>query len=190
MQIRTPSPSRSRAQRGIVAVEFAIGSLFFFALVFGLLELARAIYLWNTVAHVTRTAARGAAMADINSDAALGAVSRAAMFGNGSIPLAPALTAANLRYSYLRADGSETARICPTENVRNCAADPRGVNCIRMIQVRLCEPGGDACTPVPYAALVPLLSAFPSGTFNFPSFSSVTPVGSLGRNPNTPSTCP
>jgi len=78
--------------------------------------------------------------------------------------------------------------ICPIENARNCAANPRGPDCIRMVEARLCNPEGDGCAPVPYSTLVPI-SAFPPGTFNFPSFATVAPAGSLGRNPNTPSVC-
>lgn len=188
MNARLRQTTAKPAHHGIVTVEFAIGSVLFFALVFGLIELARACYLWNTVAHVTRTAARGAAMVDITDPDALEGVSRAAMFGQGWVPLAQELTAQHIRYRFLRDDGVEIAGICPIENARNCAANPRGADCIRMVEARLCDPEGDGCAPVPYSTLVPI-SAFPPGTFNFPSFATIAPVGSLGRNPNTPSVC-
>ena len=45
---------------------------------------------------------------------------------------------------------------CPAENATNCLTDPYGVSCIRLVQVRICQPTeGDECTPVPYQSVFP-----------------------------------
>ena len=51
---------RRTSQAGTTAVEFAITSIFFFLLVFGILELARIMYVFNTLQEVTRRAAAAA----------------------------------------------------------------------------------------------------------------------------------
>ena len=61
------SDSRRR-QRGVAAVEFALGSLLFFTFVFGVIELARALYVYSTMVEVTRRAAAIGTDADVDLD--------------------------------------------------------------------------------------------------------------------------
>lgn len=51
---------RRRKERGATIVEFALGFLFFLVLLVGLMELSRAVWAYNTMAHATRQAARWA----------------------------------------------------------------------------------------------------------------------------------
>ena len=50
------NPSR---QRGVAAVEFALVVIIFLTLLFGIIELARSMYVFNTLKEVTRRAANG-----------------------------------------------------------------------------------------------------------------------------------
>jgi Flp pilus assembly protein TadG len=57
---------RRRASRGAVAVEFALVSLVFFAMLIGAMEMGRLLFYWNTAAEVTRHGARMAVVCDLN----------------------------------------------------------------------------------------------------------------------------
>ena len=48
---------------------FAILGVLFFTFVFGVIEVSRALYLWNTMTEVTRRAARAAAVSNFSSGA-------------------------------------------------------------------------------------------------------------------------
>lgn len=56
-------------QRGAAAVEFALVASAFFMLLFGVIELARLMYLWNAAAEATRLGARTAAVCDLDAAA-------------------------------------------------------------------------------------------------------------------------
>ena len=54
-------------QRGAAAVDFALVSVVFFTLLFGVMEMGRLTYLWNTAAEVTRLGARMAVVCDLSA---------------------------------------------------------------------------------------------------------------------------
>jgi Flp pilus assembly protein TadG len=56
----------AHAQRGVAAVEFAFASLFFFTLLFGVIEMGRMLWAWNAAVEATRLGARTAVVCDIN----------------------------------------------------------------------------------------------------------------------------
>lgn len=182
-----------RLQRGTTIVEFAMFAFIFFSIVLGTVELARALFLWNTMVEATHRAARGAAHAGFAPNT-LTQVRKSAMFADtpGIIMLGD-LTPANLRIDFLNGNlakvQSASMPACPEKNILNCNTDINGSNCIRFVRVRLCVNDGlDACKPVPY---VPLVGAgfFPANAINIPTFSTIRPVGLLGHQPGT-SSCP
>jgi len=63
MATRSHAPSRRR-QRGAAATEFALVSIFFLALVIGVIEFARLMFIYSTAVEATR---RGARMAVVCS---------------------------------------------------------------------------------------------------------------------------
>jgi hypothetical protein len=185
--------SRPRFQRGAAAVEFAIGSMLFFTFVFGVIELARALYVYSTMVEVTRRAARAAASTDFSNPAALDDVRHVAMFGDlpGGMPLRGNLRDTHLAIDYLNGDLQrvEPMPACPAQNIINCNLDPEGASCIRFVRVRLCTEGGGAnCSRVNYE---PVLSAnfFPGAPLHFPTFATVTPVATLGHQPGVAGNC-
>ncbi|MFZ4876999.1 TadE/TadG family type IV pilus assembly protein [Janthinobacterium sp. Mn2066] len=190
---------RQRRQGGVFAVEFAMLALLFFIFLFAMLEVARAVYLWNMVHEVTRRAARGAAVADFSNAAALQAVREQAILraGPGRLPLGGAINDAYVRIEYLSqgASGSSPAPLpisvlpgCPQRNRINCLNDPHGASCIRFVRARLCLPGGGGqCERVPYRPILPMLGMmFPSGpqAMRLPSGSTVAVAESLGYHEN------
>ncbi|HEU4775802.1 MAG TPA: TadE family protein [Telluria sp.] len=186
-----PKP-RLRSQTGVAAVEFALGAMVFFTFVFGVLELARALYAYSTMVEVTRRAARGAAMADFSSASALAGVRHVAMFGEvGGMPLRGNLNEGQLAIDYLNGELERVDPMpaCPEQNIVSCNQDPDGASCIRFVRVRLCSEGGAAqCARVPYE---PIIGAnfFPGAPLHFPTFATVTPVATLGHQPGVAGNC-
>ena len=180
-----PRFAMQRAQRGLAAVEFAFCALFFFTYMFAIMEVSRALYLWNTMTEVTRRAARSAAVGAFDT-ASLNATRRHAMFDASRLPLAGDITDAQVAIDYLRSDAETAVGAMPanaTENLVNCTADPNGASCARLVRVRLCLGGPGDCTVVPYTTLTRLESFIP-GSFTFPRFTTIAPIGSLGRMPS------
>lgn len=178
-------------QRGMAAVEFAMFALIFFIFIFGMFELSRALYLWNTMTEVTRRAARAAAVSGFDATAQ-NAVRRYAMFDSATLSMAGDVSDQHLAIDYLRSDGvtAVTAMpLCPTANLVNCTANPNGASCIRFVRVRLCLDGPGSCSQVPYTTMTGL-DSFAPGSLSFPRFTTISPVGSLGRSPAVTSTCP
>ncbi|MES2324048.1 MAG: TadE/TadG family type IV pilus assembly protein [Pseudomonadota bacterium] len=173
--VRHPGPVRAaalRRQAGAFAVEFAIVALFFLTLVFTIIEVSRALYLWNALQEVTRRAARDAAVTDFSNASAMAQVQQKAIFRNsaGKLTLGGAVTDQYVRIDYLslQNESNRTLKIvpiptasmpaCPTRNKITCTARSGDASCIRMVRVRICQPGGaSACNPVSYQPLLPLV---------------------------------
>lgn len=92
-------------QKGTSTVEFAIVGALFFTVLFGVAEVARALYVWNTLAEATRRGARIAAVCPVNHSA----IRRIAVFdnatGGGSSPIVGGLNSGNIRLEYLDSNG-------------------------------------------------------------------------------------
>jgi hypothetical protein len=183
---------RRAAQRGSTAVEFAMTSLIFFTFILGIFEGARAMYLWSTMAEVTRRAARAAAVTDFSCASAMDLLSKHALFRttSGGVPMGGAIDETYLDITYLKSDASTPVSPMPADpaqNLINCTINPNGDSCIRFVQVRLCAPGS-SCSRVSYTPMVGLDHLFPA--MNFPTFAAITPVTSLGRKPGVADICP
>jgi hypothetical protein len=165
----------------------------FFAFIYGICELARAMFLWNTLAAATRVAARAAAVTDFRNDVAMEGVRQHAVFRSspGRLTLGGEISDSYIRIAYLRADAQTAVNpslTCPMQNIIDCATNPNGNNCIRFVQVRLCGPGA-GCSQVSYTPMI--ASALPYvGGLKFPTFETVTPAGSFGHRAGAASTCP
>lgn len=156
-----------RRHAGTLLVEMALALPFFLLFMYGLLEFARLVYLWNTLQEVTRATARAAAVTDYTDAAAMEALRRRALFrpGGGGLPLAPQLDSSYLRIEYLWQDAAgalqpvaAAARApCPALNRLYCLRNPNGSDCIRFVRASVCSPeDADSCQPVPFQPLLPL----------------------------------
>lgn len=95
--------SRQR-QRGLTTVEFSIiGSLFFIVL-FGVVEIGRALFVINTLEEAARRGARMAAVCPVGDSAP----ASAAVFdsGNGSSAVISGLSTGNVEIDYLDSNGN------------------------------------------------------------------------------------
>ena len=173
-RLRIP-PTTRFAQRGVAAVEFALVAIVFLTVVFGTLELARIVYMFNTLADVTRSAARSAANIDWRDTTALDRARQRALYRDspGTLPFGAPISDRHIRidYMYLRqvtgsitmesADGVMPAS--PGRNRHNCQTIPYGTGtsgndtCIRVVRVRICAPDSAECENVRYQPLFSLL---------------------------------
>lgn len=180
--------ARFTKQRGVAAVEFALLATLFFALVFGVLEIARLVYLFNTLQEVTRRAAVMAMNSPFDQDAQ-DTLRKKALFrdNQGYLILGAPVTFAHVRLEYLSLS-RDTGQLVllpvsplpasPAANRLNCLADPYGANCIRYIRVQVCQPGSTAnCDRVPYQTIFPLINF---SLFGLPRAQTIVPAQSLG----------
>ncbi len=185
-----PSP---RSQRGVAAVEFGMLAMIFFAFVCGVIELARALYMWSSMVEVTRRAARTATYTDFSKAADMETVRTRAMFEHlkGGLPLrGDKISAANLNIDYLNGNLVRvTPPACPAQNYALCNADPENAACIRFVRVRLCtNTSGATCQPVVYESIMGT-EFFPGAPLTYPTFATITPAGTLGFQPGVSGNC-
>ena len=184
-----PRWMRTERQKGATAVEFALLAVLFFTLVFGILEIARLIYLFNTLQEVTRRAAALAINSPFDADSQRSIRERAMLTDTrGRLVLGAPVTPAHLQLEYLslartNAGTLATPRVInlpadPAANRVNCLIDPYGANCIRFVRVRVCQPGGEGdCDPVPYQMLFPFIDL---SDLTLPRSETILPAQSLG----------
>jgi hypothetical protein len=190
--MRTSAGPRRRAGRGAYTVEFAMVTLIFLGVVFCVIEVARAMYLWNTLPVVMQRAARAAAVTAVTDADALDRVRRGAVGGGpgGQMPLGEPLTQAHVRIDYLAADQTVVPLgqlpATPRQHLLNCinnfdGSSPGVPACIRFVRARLCAPGGygSACGAVQFQPLLPLVEL----PITFPPFTVLVKAESLGYLP-------
>lgn len=170
-------------QAGTAAVEFAVVALFFFTLVFGILEIARIMYVINTLQEVTRRAAAAAVNVYPTDTAAIANLKQDAVFRSspGELFLAPPITDSYVRIEYLAYDLSviptSSLASCAATNQQTCMANPRSGSCIRFVQVQVCDPSNtSACISPQSRAMFPLVSL----PIPLPKAPTISPVETLG----------
>jgi Flp pilus assembly protein TadG len=188
-------------QTGAFAVEFAIVITLFLTLTFCVIEVARMMYLWNTLQEVTRRAAAAAVHTDFTNVSAMNLVRQQAIFLNsqGTLLLGDPVTDAHIRIDYMsltRASGgamtltpiSGALPSSPTQNQVTCMGDPYSANCIRFVRVRVCAsssaPG--ECDPLPYVPLLPLIPSSLVSLLNLPPSTTIAKAETLGYEPGQP----
>lgn len=180
-------------QAGTAAVEFALLAVIFFSLVFGIIETARLLFVYNTLQEVTRRGA-AAAVKTYPTDTSTAAVRQHAIFRNspGELMLAPPITDQHIRLSYLTFDlsvipqGSWPADA--GENRRVCMMNSRAPDCIRFVQVQVCDTAdSSACNAVTAQMVLPLIDL----RVQLHRATTIAPVESFGYVPGTlPPACP
>jgi hypothetical protein len=179
-------------QTGSITAEFGLTLVLFLTIVCAVLELARVIYLYNTLQVATQRAAALAANADFSDAAALARVRQQAIFRDsaGGLILGAPVSDVHVRIDYLslsNAGGvtmtpipSASLPACPANNRLNCMADPYGASCIRLVRARICDPAApDACNGVPYQPLFSFIGL----RFGLPTATSIASAETLGALP-------
>lgn len=186
-----------RKQQGVAAVEFSIVAIVFFMLFFGIVELARAMYIINTLQEVTRRAAAFATNADFSNDIDMQRVRERAIFRDspGFLLFAEPVSDRNvvIDYMWIRKDGTTMTMMpipsgslpaSPAANFANCLGDAYSQGCIRLVRVRVCETASaEDCEPVEYQNLVPLIPF----SFGLPTAKTIVTAETLGMPAGVPS---
>lgn len=182
-----------RRQSGGAAIEVAMITIPFLLTIFGIMELARSMFVINTLQEVTRRAAAGAANSNFH-EPALSTVRQQAVLRKspGPLILSDPVTDQHVRIEYLalirNADGSTTPTVIPTsslpdtpeKNLAICTADFNAPTCIRLVRARVCDPAFTAeCAPVKYKTIFPLVQL----TIALPASTTIVPAQSLGYIP-------
>lgn len=201
----SPLRPNTAAQSGTFAVEFALLAAFFFTVLFGVIELARVIYIFNTLQEVTRRAAHAASGTTFKkNDPAIILVRQNAIFqdGEGELAFGGPVTYKHIRIDYLALKRASNGELtldpiltddlpsCPSRNNFNCTIDQNAVgksSCIRFVRVRVCDPATiNKCVPVNYVPLMPLI---PSLSLTLPISTTIVKAETLGYVPGQ-AVCP
>jgi Flp pilus assembly protein TadG len=145
-------------QSGLATVEFALIGALAFTVLFGVIEIGRALFVWNTLSEATRRGARLAAVCPMGDPA----IARVAILSNpggpNTSPVVSNLSTANVTVAYLQADGvTLAASVTETKYVRV------------------------AIVGFQHTLLIP----FVMPTITAPPFSTTLPAESLGYLPDT-----
>jgi hypothetical protein len=160
--------TKRQPQRGATVAEFALSVVCFFAAMFFVMEMTRALYLWNTLQEATRRAAAAAAVSDFSNATAMSAIRQAAVLRDspGTLPLGGPVTDAHIRIDYLsltrNADKSlsmtpipaTSLPACPARAHLNCITDPNGASCIRFVRYQPLFPLTGITPTLPQAATI------------------------------------
>lgn len=144
-------------QRGATTVEFAIVGALALTVLFGVIEISRALFVWNTLSEATRRGARLAAVCPMNHPSIKRVAILSSPGGPDTSPVVPGLSTANVAVAYLQADGSAAASYSQTHYVRV------------------------SITGYEYTLFIP----FVTPTITAPPFSTTLPSESLGYVPDT-----
>lgn len=155
-------------QKGATAVEFAVVAIAFLLLLFGIMEIGRLMYLFNTVQEVTRRAARQAAVTWTSTHSST-AFKQAALLGGSTLPAGAEVAMANLRIQYLNLSGGTPSPmpVSPSDNVIQC--ENLTSSCIASVRVSI--------TGVTYN---PMVGLFPYLAIPLPASTVTIPAESLG----------
>ena len=187
--------AKAGAGAGAVTAEFAMVLVLFLTVVCSVLELARVMYMFNTLQMVTNRAAALAANTDYSNAAAMSAVRQRAVFRSspGMLAMGTPVTDDHVRIDYLSlatlsptspAVGTpfKTASLpaCPANNRGICMRDPYDESCVRLVRVRICDPlvVGE-CRNVAYQALF----SFVGLPITLPQAATIVPAETLGALP-------
>lgn len=191
---------RPNSQKGAYAIEFALVAMIFLLMVLGIVELARMLYIFNTVQEVTRLAASAAIHVNFRDATKLQQIREASVLRQspGILPLGAPISDQHVRIEYLAwtddGSGNNEPKLippgqlpsCPIGNRHVCMANPNASNCVRYVRASICEPGvKDSCEKAKVSLMIPIVGF----TVDIPRASFVLPVESLGYMPNM-AACP
>ena len=142
-----------RRNRGVATVEFAIVGMLALVLIFSIIEIARALFVYGALEESTRRAARVAVVCPINDPA----IAATALFtNNGGTPILNDLDEDNLTVEYLSRAGT-------------LLGDPAGsYNQIRFVRIRI--------ENFDHRLLIPMFFT----SIRMPGFETTLPRESLG----------
>ena len=147
-------------QQGTTTVEFAIIGALFFIVLFGVVEIGRALFVWNGLADITRRAARIAAVCPPNDPDITRAAIYNAVTDGGDSRVISGLGPDDIKLDYLKSDMTPEPSPATT-----------GFSNVRYVQASI---DTDTYT---HQLLIPMMNI----NLTPPDFSTTVPAESLGR---------
>lgn len=134
LKITTSFASAFRSQRGVAAVEFALIAMLLFVVLFGILELGRLFYVFNSAQEVTRRAAREAVVRWHTQE---DEVKSLALFGATNLPAAAMINEDTIVIEYLNPalGASDPLPASSAGNIAECLAVSN--SCIAFVRVSI-----------------------------------------------------
>lgn len=174
-------------QRGAETVEFAFVAVFYFTLLLGVFEFARALYTWNVLTEATRRGARMAAVCPYQSPIPLNVAVFNSLNVTANSPIIPNLTAGDITIRYLNADANGDG-VDGDVAVVNIAAGGLASD-IDFVEVTI-----NYQHQMLFSGLFGLFIGGWTGTLTSPTFQTTLPAESLGADPTLtppalPATC-
>jgi len=163
-------------QRGAETVEFAFVAVFYFTLLFGVFEFARALYTWNVLTEATRRGARMAAVCPPQSPIPLNVAIFNSLNATANSPIISNLTTANITIRYLNADANGDG-VDGDVAVVDTATGGLASN-IDFVEVTI-----NYQHPMLFSGLFGLFVPGWSGSLTSPTFQTTLPAESLGADP-------
>lgn len=183
---------RATTLHGSVTAEFSLVLTMFLIMMCGLLELARVLYLFNTLQMVTARAASAAAHTDLHDAAALATVRQQAVFRDsaGGLALGAPVTDAHVRIDYLSLAGPDDDMLreiaaaalpaCAVNNRLTCLRNPYDAACVRLVRARICDPAdAGTCRSVAYRSVFTFMPL----PLQLPTAPAIARAESLGAGP-------
>ncbi|MDB5959662.1 MAG: pilus assembly protein TadE [Massilia sp.] len=176
-------------------IEFAFVVLIFLAFLFFVIDMARLMFVTNTLQEATRRAASFSSVSNPGSASGYNDIRNKAIFRTspGGLMLMPELTDQSVRIDYLAvvrdSSGAYSTQEVPgglipsdlAQNRHNCVVDAYAPNCIRFVRVRICNPQSSAtCEPMKFK---PLLNFF-NFEIALPIATTISKAQSFGYSPN------
>lgn len=175
-----------KIQRGAAMVEFALIALLFFVILFGIIEFARAMFVYNTLVEATRRGARVAAVCPVSSTG-INQVELSTIFDtpeDGKDTPLLGLTTNNVIVKYFDSTMIEITTLPADNEVTSPIYDN-----IAFVQVAIAQPDDEGKIEFLHNLIIPGFS----GSFNVPPIATTLPSESLGRtganNPVTQRCC-
>ena len=153
-----------KRQQGLTTVEAAFGAALMLILIFGTIEISRAVFVWNFLDEAARRGARVAAVCPFNHPAIRRVAVLAPPNGPDDSPYIRGLSASNIDIEYLDAAGDPSTVFEETKFVRVSIFDKN-------------NPPGNRFE-------IPLL-LFNEVDLTAPPFSTTLPSESMGYKPDT-----
>jgi Flp pilus assembly protein TadG len=142
-------------QKGTTTVEFAIVATVLFTVLFGVIEVGRALFVWNTLSEGARRGARVAAVCPVDHPSIARVAVMGDPLGGDASPIINGLSTANVQTEYLDDTGTPTAVFDDISFVR--------------VSINNYQ----------HTLMIPLVG----GTITAPAFSATLPAESLGYIP-------
>ncbi|MHB8352838.1 MAG: TadE/TadG family type IV pilus assembly protein [Burkholderiales bacterium] len=146
-------PITKSSERGVTSVEFALVAALLLSLLFGVMELGRILFVWNSAQEVTRRAARDAAVQGLTLFTPYDAVLQpGTSSGTMAFPGIGEITNWTVSIQFMTGDfGALAATAPPTNATLNQSNCTQGLSpCVTAVQASLCAPGSTPCQPVSY----------------------------------------